>query len=576
MPIIALEVPETYDNITRPVTTEVVRDLKVRLQLPADTSLLFQGSAEVSAQRGSTIDGQEDQAFPFHDRVKVELEEIYIEDGMLTTAIRRNDNLIIFADPKLNVYMRPVYTKTETTIQFQYRTNSKLKALKWRDAIRRRTSEGKGVLLHEFNYHYSAPDVFHVILKEIYDKREAVAGYNETFAEWLVEHYTDRMTVITNLNGTQGITAIPEKQINVQGWFDFTAEPQSPSKERDGENWEVSFSYIFQYDKVTAMVMEYPISIHNQLIDHKFLPTTKPYDPYKVGRRPSMSGALNDYFSAISRDRGMMFEGVVIPDFDDWKPKGYKLKTFDIVSTLIGVDLREPTLIVNLRELGSVIIHEDILTFLSQYSNALTTYLRSIFFIGFFKGETLQSSTSITVDSDLNVWSTVPMDPRDLHHLKFTIVYDLKNLSKEAIDALRNNPDVCKKIVDLIDALQRPKVPIGQGSGNGNGWKSDEYSRPGFNSPGHCYPTKPYPGNPYRPPRPGRNRCKRPGKPIFNPNNPNLPISDQLIIIGDKVVTLPSWDYVVDLLKPNIDLTMVGQGVGMRTVMQAGIIAEVR
>ena len=45
-------------------------------------------------------------------------------------------------------------------------------------------------------------------------------------------------------------------------------------KGRDGGRI-VNFEYTFHYDKVTAMIMRYPIVVHNQLIDERFLSTEK-------------------------------------------------------------------------------------------------------------------------------------------------------------------------------------------------------------------------------------------------------------------------------------------------------------
>ena len=54
MPILALEVPETYDNITRPVTHGIVRDLMDRLDVPRGIKILYPGVAGVNPQRGTS------------------------------------------------------------------------------------------------------------------------------------------------------------------------------------------------------------------------------------------------------------------------------------------------------------------------------------------------------------------------------------------------------------------------------------------------------------------------------------------------------------------------------------------
>ena len=247
MPSIVLEVPETYDSITRPVAVGMVRDLINRLDLPNDDDTIkFLGSAEKTLQTASALANKNNNpSFPFTGEVRIELDEEYLEDGILTTAVQRRDNNAIFDDPRLLVHIRPVYTKTQATVSLRYRTPNRNFALRWRDTLRRKMTQGTQAMLHELIYHYSTPAVFHRILEEIHRLRENVAGYNEDFNTWLRNCYDERMTILSNLSGSRGLVSIPEKQIQVQGWLSFITEPPEPTKTQEGETWEVGFDYTY-------------------------------------------------------------------------------------------------------------------------------------------------------------------------------------------------------------------------------------------------------------------------------------------------------------------------------------------
>lgn len=505
MPTFALEVPETHDSITRPVTTSIVRDLINYLGLPNNTSVKYTGSAGESAQSGSVLaDRGEFTKFPFQNKVSVDLEETYLEEGVLNTAVLRRDNLPIFNDPQLMVSLRPVYTKTEATLSLRYRATSQVQAQKWRDTIRRRMTQGMQALLHEIIYHYPIPGVFHAVLSEIHDKRELVEGYNESFDEWLRKHYDTRMTVLSNLDGSRGIAVMPEKQIQVQGWLSFVTEPEAPEKATEGDTWVVGFDYTYQYDKPTAMVIDYPIVVHNQLLDDKFLDFEKAYNPYNVPRRPSYTGALNDTFSRINYNPEMAFEGVVVPDIDDWRPSKENKRLVPLFTSLVGVELEDPQQVVNMLDLGGTTFTQPVVNFFFRERRNLNIYLGCVFHVTVYRGNMALSDNSIYVDEDLNVRTKVGLSARDVHHVRISMVTDLKNLSSKAQEALRRDPEVCTQVVDVIDDLRRPWLPLVDSIGSmTKGEQVDrdfthgiKKPRPGFTLPSgdwDNYPSR-YPG----------------------------------------------------------------------------------
>lgn len=510
MPTVALEIPETYDSITRPVATGIVRDLISYFELPNDTNIRYMGSAgEVAQHASQLVESRPIPHYPFGERVDVELNETYLEEGVLNTAVKRHDNNPVFMDQGLLVSMRPVYTKTEATISFRYRATNKTQAYKWRDTLRRRMTQGTQALLHELIYHYPVPPVFHAILREIHTKRETVAGYGDTFTQWLESHYDPRMTVLSNLSGSRGAVAIPEKQIQVQGWLSFESEPDEPEKDREGDTWILSFDYTFQYDKVTAMVIDYPIVVHNQLLDDKYLDLEKPYNPYDVPRKPSFTGRLNDSFSRINYNPDTAFQGVVLPDFDDWRPAGNNFKEVPIFTSLIGVELEDPYQVVNLMDLGEVSLTQSVINHLYREKSHLTTYLASVFHVTFYRGKTVLSSDSLYVDEDLNVRTKEPLNPRDVHHVRLSVISDLRNLTLRAQEALRRDPEVCFQVIDVLDGLQRPWLPMADSVGihtkaeiidRKGQWNSIYASRPGFHLPsGDWSHIRPKDSNPHRP-----------------------------------------------------------------------------
>lgn len=460
MPSILLEVPETYDNSTRPVTTELVKDLINQLQLPNDTGIRYFGTAGVAAQKGSLLaNHQQDIGFRFTQRVDVNQEETYLENHTLTTATRSRENPPVFVDSQLGVSIHPIYTRTQSVLQFVYRARDKTAAFQWRDHLRRKSSEGMQALLHNVTYHYSVPEPFMSLLDEIHFKRESVEGYGDSFNDYLLTHFTPRLTTLSNLDASRKLGAITEKQIEIQGWFDFETEPSSVEKDKEGETWEISFTYTVQYDKVTSMVMFYPIVVHNQLIGDEFVISPEVSNPYSGPRLGSRSARAFDGFRFTQEHltrKGV--EPVVIPPHDDWTPKGTRFKTLDILTTLVGVDYSDPTLVLNLGDMGEASLEPDILAFIDKHKELFTEYLGLPFLGTFYVQDQMVAFSDIYIDSDLNVRTVHPMDPRNVHHFKLAVLSDLRNLSLKGQEALKRHPSVMAKVLELIYRYHNPLI----------------------------------------------------------------------------------------------------------------------
>ncbi|TKW74352.1 MAG: hypothetical protein DI543_24680, partial [Bradyrhizobium icense] len=104
MPRIVAELPETYDNIIRPVSLEVARQIAKMLNLPAEINVLMPGQAETTlfpkTAVGSNPTGNP-ATFGHNERLLLEVAETPVEDRILTTAVHQKENVPFFYDGKL-------------------------------------------------------------------------------------------------------------------------------------------------------------------------------------------------------------------------------------------------------------------------------------------------------------------------------------------------------------------------------------------------------------------------------------------------------------------------------------------
>ena len=607
MPCFVLESPETEANITRPIVHQIAFNLLQYLEYPVEPNILYQGPSEQSRQPGSRLEDHETTpSTSFINRVFVRLDEHYPDQGVLTTPIKQKEHNPVFIDQALEVYLRPIYIHTLPTLEFECRFNSLTQASRFRDTIRRRMSEGMQARLHELQYHYQIPPVLIEILKEVHRKREAVAGYDESLEAWFHRCFSHRMSVISNRSGTQGQIVIAEKQIQVQGWLSFETQPDAPTLAEDGSTWVMEMSYTFEYDKPISVAMDFPIAIHNQLLDEQYTAYEHPYSPYEVDRNLSHSMRHNDAFSQINYYPSTAFQGARIPEFDDWTPKYTRKGLMPLLSTLICVELDDPYQLVNLMELGDYTLAQEILNFIYRERNHLGVYLDCVFHLTLYRGAYPLDEWAIEVTENLDVRSKRPLNPRESYHLRLSLVYQLELLSEHAKLALRRDPLVCMLVFEWLNHLHNRRLPLSSSLGaqtikdrfdqyirsksrnrpdfdaevrdfNPDGSDQDthsertnseeevlDYSRlkPKYNDGyGLTKPTPTNSGSQTLYPRP-------------TPDSSSPYLSDRLVVVGGQLVTKTSFDEVARTLHPNQSVQSLSQRTGMLTVMQVGIITH--
>lgn len=454
MPKLYLPLPDVDTSVSRMVNLSIIRDVLKITNLKANTRIFYPGDLEQDAQMGSRLDDPENSAFfGSTEKVTIEVDEEYNGDRLATTAIHRPENRFFFFDDPLNVYLKPGYSGMNITINFKYRGPNKGAVMRWRDMIRGHVSMMQDVNLHTVDYHYLVPPVALYILKEIHRLRENVEGYNQTFDEYLKEHFSQRASILTTLDGGQDAWGISETQMRVQGYFDFEIAPEQGSKENESDAWTATFAYKFSYDKPIVCSMSYPLMIHNQPLSNRYRDSKKAYELEQQQRSYALSIHHLAQFEQMSRFYPLQqISGVSIPEVDDFIPSSVLPSTMRIVTGLVKIKESDKRTLIDLKELGKIKIIEPILSFLMTEAPYMTDPYKSVFHISAYKGIDLLSHKSITCNSDLIVSATSDLSMRDYHHVRLSLVTDLSLLDRAALDRLREHGCVFRLVMAALDS----------------------------------------------------------------------------------------------------------------------------
>jgi len=464
MPNVNVTIPETIETITRPVVYDIIKQVSSITKINKVSKVFFPGENTKMQTQSSSIDSDQER-FPLFNTnyiTYIEVNEDYLEENINSTAISRNEHSPIFLDPQLDIKISPIYVSTVVEINFKYTTPSRAEALRWRDDIRIKVSQMRDINLHDITYSYHIPYQYMTLLKVIWERRESIEPYGQSFEEYIRSNFTNRLTLVGDLVGKDARLVIPETQMRIIGDYDFDAVPEKPEKSDDGV-WIINFSYKFIYDKPIACNMKYPIMVHNQLLPINYTNfVDKSYDLDKVSKRFTKSlNALHAFevgtVMTAARDDGVVKR---IPEVDDFIVKNHPVATGSIFIALVEVEEDKRTLL-NLHELGDIVLDSDIVQFLEdgEYQYLTQTY-KSIFNISLYRNDYLTSKETISIDSNLTVKATNDLNLRNQHRVRFSIVTDLTLLDPKAIERLRNNPIVLVKVIQSINKIFRNNVDM--------------------------------------------------------------------------------------------------------------------
>lgn len=463
MPNVSVTLPETTESVSRPIVYDIIDQISKVTKINKNNKIFFPGDTNVMHTNGSTIDSKDERYAIFDTNyiTHIEVTEDYNEDNIASTATSRPEQLPVFVDSSLGIRITPVYVSSDVTIDFKYSCPSKTEAYRWRDDIRMRVSQMRDVNLHDLSYHYLLPLELLVLLKLIHSTRENVAGYDDTLEQYITSRSTDRLTVIGDLVGRDARLGISENQVRVIGLYGWDAVPEKPERQDSGV-WVMNFSYKFTYDKPIACNMKYPIMVHNQLLPIYYTYfTDKSYDIDKVDKSYRRSlDALSAFESdTIINSRIDPNAVITIPEIDDFVVKNYPTGTGTIFTALCEIDLTDFTSLLNLKELGDVILDQDILQFIveSEYPYITKTY-KSILNLSLYRNDRLTDNYTLACDSSLNVSSIATLDPRNQHRVRLSVVSDLSLLDPKAIERLRKYPKALYKVITAINRIFRNNV----------------------------------------------------------------------------------------------------------------------
>lgn len=438
-----IPIPEVHRTVTRPITMDIIREvLDITGINPDDFRTKMVGFSDAETVPGSTIDVKDKTPNRLSSDEKLVMEIREEDVDMNITPVRYPNRNPIFHDTDLKIMMKPVLSLVKATVSVVVTVPSRVRAHNWLMEIRRRIHQGKLTNYHTVDYHYPLPKIITYYLLQMHTMRESVEPLNEDFGTWMKRCFTNRWTVVSNLNGHERLFAIQEKQTNIYGWFNFEFEPEKAEKESDNAGgWNIRFDYTFHYQRPDSIVFAYPLVVHNQLLPIEMIHTER--DEHRSTYR-GYSGLMDTAYDniAFKVNKYGMFSppGIPEPLFDDWIPEHEPLNHIQLSRTLTTVDISDKRWALSLDDISSVyVIKPTVLRFMRDVKNKLLKEYSSVFHVKLHRWNSLIGFEHLEIDDNLRVKTLFDMELTDMWHVVIYVLVNPLLLSPDGwVDIIKN------------------------------------------------------------------------------------------------------------------------------------------
>lgn len=464
MPKVSQALNDIYITATRPIAFSAIR--KIATLCGWDFSkeeLIFRGKAiqpQVSAEleyKLNTVNN--DVKGPGDGFLSIELQEQPEEQAPMYDTVFKRNALPIFNDRKLGVTVVPSYATMTATMTIIKRFEDQPSAERWWYDMKRLITQDHGASFISADYSYILPVNVLYILKEIHTRREAIAGYGESFSDYLRNTFDERASSTTTTKGDKKTARliIREHQEEISGFFDFGDAPK-PEKV-DGTNaFEVNFSYRYTYEVPTHLVVRYPVQVHQQMMPEALLnkPTVSVRDP-RVSRRGGMQVMYQDRMRSQFIPLGNRYKTVFkYPDLDDWTPSMKSDTEFPattLFTAMFSVDPALPKQLVAFSDIAEVgEFHPELQRWFKDHPQWMSTYYHSPLYLEVWKNDVPYNRDAWSVDEHGDIVTNDTLDLRSTYRIRLALLNDLSKLQPESVRALCDYPELVSEVLRALGA----------------------------------------------------------------------------------------------------------------------------
>ena len=373
----------------------------------------------------------ESYSSPRSEHLIIEYEDEIFEDYSVSLKMLKPNSKPIYIDNDIKAKYIPVYSKRRYTIEFDYRNKSKSKVTNLINRLRTMIARDGQYIVNHMEYSYVLPTYVFMLTKEINDKKNTALNTNIDIETYINNHFDFRIDTINPVDGDSLKTdiVIREKQQNIISRITTNLADIKKEHIEDEESWSIKFSYVFDIEAPTELILHYPMTIYGLLIDERFRTFVK-QDEYvfkgeeMVGDRAITDIGVRREFTDIVNKIDKPYLSIPLEDTVSLpKPKPRYTRVVSVMSSVNPNDAKE---LFNILDIPMIQFNQVVIDYFREegYKYIGIPY-KTLFHIELYKEDKLNDSNVITMDQNLNLRTTVDLDPMFVYRVTISILNDL-------------------------------------------------------------------------------------------------------------------------------------------------------
>lgn len=431
MPKIVIPLENTDSTVTRLVAKSVIEALVYSTEMPEITDIIYiqRGGKSLSSQ---TNNNSEPLKLDVDNYIQVEYHEINTE-SYIDVSKYQDEFPAILSIPKVGVAVTPMHNRVDLEMTFTYKSKNYGDLTNWLNAFKRRLLNCEAAGYHDVLYNYSIPDGILAYINQVYQATERVAPYGITLKQFMQRYFAaNGLMVRKNLSNSQQQLAINIKNTGCLGRFTQLPEVQETGREPPIST--LTFTYTLTYDRVTALILEYQLYVHNQLLDLKLI---NPY--YDI--RPHFnqhSGHLT-----VSQSVNMVTKDIYgidnlsdpnIAAIDGWRPRSMYNNLVGKLITPIQLNPNALTEILDINDLVSLGMPQQLITFMLLFKIPIFQLYKWFVYVDLFEVNDKITKIPLLIEPNTTmIKAGFALDLRNRYYLRLSSNLDLTHIDWNAL-----------------------------------------------------------------------------------------------------------------------------------------------
>ena len=416
------------ESITRNILIQVAKDVRRLMGITKNVYTVYDEKDNFFRKKSKSGELILDNTLK-EDIIRVSYEEEVVDDHDLVLTQNTPVAKFIYKDDEINAKLTPVYIPRKISIKFRYshRSSSGVNAIM--NKLRLWVCSEAYYGIHKLTYHYNIPTHINELINHI-----RLMKNEESLVDYINKTFDDRVDFVHPINGDvyKSDLAIRESQVNVVGYVKDNLYDMKPEFEEDWNVHTIEFNYEFTYDKPVALIMQYPLMVHNQLVPKKFREFVNANKLNKGNYIPG-EGTIRKLteIDQIFDIRNNSYHLNLSP-YDCFtlpRPESMYRRVFCL---MIQLDHTNTRLLCNVKDIPKIMIKDSVLSYMIKEGSNIGKHRESLFYFELFKDDTKDYHAKVIIDPNGELITDRDLDIKCVYRLVLNVAVDIDSLTPDA------------------------------------------------------------------------------------------------------------------------------------------------